>query len=346
LVGKIKKTGYKMNNKPLVSVLVTPYNQEDYIGMALDSLLLQDCQFDYEILISEDCSTDRTRDICIDYQKKYPEKIRLFLNEVNKGFINNYFGLIEHVNSKYIADCGADDYWISPDKLRKQVEILENHPEVSLVYGNWQKFNQKNGIFETDIAEISEDRFDRNCFGHKALKDYINNQKVKRVVLSTACFRTDWLKDSIVSHRELFYGKYVVCEDLPITLCLLKNGPFYMMKEELMVYRVLETSMSHNKEKNEYLKGFAWSAFLQTLNLAEGLGLSTPEIEPYIKNILPDFILQAFLMKDKKWMGIIQKEIKNHDIHCGTKQKFLFFCVKHRHVYGFIFFIYKYLKRH
>ncbi|MDD2612459.1 MAG: glycosyltransferase, partial [Bacteroidales bacterium] len=74
-----------MNTIPTVSILVITYNQEAYIGKALDSLLMQECPFDYEILVGEDCSTDGTRNICLEYAKNNPDKIRLFLNEKNKG---------------------------------------------------------------------------------------------------------------------------------------------------------------------------------------------------------------------------------------------------------------------
>ena len=72
------------SNPPLVSILVAAYNQEAYIARTLDSLLGQDCPFDYEILVGEDCSTDATRDICREYANQHPGKIRLFLNADNK----------------------------------------------------------------------------------------------------------------------------------------------------------------------------------------------------------------------------------------------------------------------
>ena len=97
--------------QPLVSVLVATYNQEKYIAQTLDCILMQQCSFEFEIIIGEDCSTDKTREICLEYQAKYPDQIVLCLNEYNKGLLDNYFDIFLKTKGKYIADCGGDDYW-------------------------------------------------------------------------------------------------------------------------------------------------------------------------------------------------------------------------------------------
>lgn len=317
-----------VNDQPLVSVLVVTYNQEEYISQTIESLLDQDCQFKYEILIGEDCSTDKTREICQSYGKKYPGIVRLFLNDENKGFIKNYFSLFSHVKGKYIADCGGDDYWIATEKLRKQVEILENHPEISLVYGNWQVLNEKDKKLRNNLAEITQDWFDKSLYGKMAVSNYLNYKVTPRVVLSTSCFRADWLKESMENHKKIFFGDDVVCEDLPISMALLIKGPFYLMKEELMVYRLLENSVSHSQNREKYLKEFAWKSFLQTVNLAKTLGLKTIQIKPYLKSVFPEFVLNAFLSGDKQWLDEIRKSSIELDIVPGIKQKLLIFIMK------------------
>lgn len=317
-----------VNDQPLVSVLVVTYNQEEYISQTIESLLDQDCQFKYEILIGEDCSTDKTREICQSYEKKYPEIVKLFLNDENKGFIKNYFSLFRHVRGKYIADCGGDDYWISTEKLRKQVEILESHPDISLVYGNWQVLNEKEKKQRNNLAEITKDWFDKDFYGKTAVRNYLNYKVMPRVVLSTSCFRSDWLKKSMVNNNEIFFGDGVVCEDLPISMALLMNGPFYLMKEELMVYRLLENSVSHSQNREKYLKEFAWKVFLQTVNLAKTLGLNSNEIKPYLKSVFPEFVLNAFISGDKQWLDDFCKVSIEFNIVPGIKQKLLMFIMR------------------
>lgn len=117
-----------------VSVLIITYNHEKFIAPAIDSVLMQQVNFDYEIVIGEDCSTDNTRDIVIDYQKRNPEKIRLILPERNLGMMQNYLQTLEACRGEYIASLEGDDYWTSPFKLQKQVEFLDNNLDYALCF--------------------------------------------------------------------------------------------------------------------------------------------------------------------------------------------------------------------
>ena len=114
-----------------VSVAILTYNHEKYIAQALDSILMQQVDFNYEIVIGEDCSTDKTRDILIDYQKRHPDKMHLILNEQNIGGMLNEKQVHRACQGEYIAWHEGDDYWTSPHKLKKQVDFLDNHPECS-----------------------------------------------------------------------------------------------------------------------------------------------------------------------------------------------------------------------
>jgi glycosyltransferase involved in cell wall biosynthesis len=128
-------------NVPMkVSVIVMTYNHVDFIAQALDSVLMQQLNFEYEILISEDCSTDGTREIVIGYQEKFPHKIRLLLSERN---VHSNAIVVRGINAakgEYIALLDGDDYWTSPSKLQKQVDFLDNHPEYSMCFHNAQVF--------------------------------------------------------------------------------------------------------------------------------------------------------------------------------------------------------------
>lgn len=117
-----------------VSVHLLTYNHEKYIAQALDSVLMQEVNFDYEIVIGEDCSTDNTRQIVIEYQQKYPDKIRTLLHKKNIGPINNEIAVYNACEGEYIAWLEGDDYWTSPHKLQKQVDFLDNHPDHSCCF--------------------------------------------------------------------------------------------------------------------------------------------------------------------------------------------------------------------
>ncbi len=130
--------------KPLVSVIINTYNHKDYISQAIESTLMQETAFPFEIIIGEDESNDGTREICVDYAEKYPNKIRLFLRSrkdviyVN-GCPTGRRNLIENLKSsegKYVALLPGDDFWIDHNKLHKQIEFLENNSNYSICFHN------------------------------------------------------------------------------------------------------------------------------------------------------------------------------------------------------------------
>jgi glycosyltransferase involved in cell wall biosynthesis len=118
-----------------VSVVVITYNHAAFIREALDSVLMQEgC--DFELLISEDRSTDGTREIVQEYARKHPERIRVILSEQNIHSNAVVARAMEAARGDFIALLDGDDYWLSPDKLRKQVHFLREHPECALCFHN------------------------------------------------------------------------------------------------------------------------------------------------------------------------------------------------------------------
>ncbi|HCR53064.1 MAG TPA: hypothetical protein DIW27_01515 [Cytophagales bacterium] len=130
----------------LVSVCVITYNHEKYIRQALESILAQTTSFPIEILIGEDCSTDGTRKIILEFEKRYPERIRAILSKVNMGANRNLIRTLEDCKGKYIAVLEGDDYWLSPLKLQKQVDFLESHPECTICFHPVEVFFQEIGM--------------------------------------------------------------------------------------------------------------------------------------------------------------------------------------------------------
>jgi len=119
-----------------VSVLVMTYNHARFIAQALDSALAQETEFPFEIIVSEDYSTDGTRELVKDYQQRFPEKIRLILSERNVASNAVVARGIDAARGEYIALLDGDDYWTSSNKLQKQVDFLEHHPECAICFHN------------------------------------------------------------------------------------------------------------------------------------------------------------------------------------------------------------------
>lgn len=112
-----------------VSVIVLTYNHSDYIRQALDSILMQKTDFNYEILVGDDASSDGTQEILKEYKERFPDKFRLTLRKENIGASSNAYDLMTSAKGKYLATCEGDDFWTSPHKLQLQVDFLEKNPE-------------------------------------------------------------------------------------------------------------------------------------------------------------------------------------------------------------------------
>lgn len=153
---EVKEYTNTVSDLPLVSICVQTYNHEKFIGKCLDSILMQETTFPFEILLGEDESIDSTRKICTEYAVNYPNKIRLFLHSrkntiyINGGatgrFNINYN--LKKSNGKYIAMLEGDDYWTDPYKLQKQVDFLESNPEYVACYGGCKHVDENDNLIK------------------------------------------------------------------------------------------------------------------------------------------------------------------------------------------------------
>ncbi len=121
-------------NQPKVSIVSVSYNQENYIRQTLDSFLEQQADFNFEIIIADDCSTDNTPKIIREYAKAHPKLFKPILREKNVGVAENFYGALRAASGKYIALCEGDDYWTDPAKLQRQVEFLDMHLDYALCF--------------------------------------------------------------------------------------------------------------------------------------------------------------------------------------------------------------------
>jgi glycosyltransferase involved in cell wall biosynthesis len=139
-----------------VTVLVATYNHEKFIAQAINSVLGQKTDFEYEIVIIEDCSTDSTRDIVVDFREKHPEKIRLTLAERNYNDNRAWVREMANARGEYVAFLDGDDYWTSPHKLQKQVDFLDLHPECSICCHNVTAFYEDHSQPPYDFNPVDQ----------------------------------------------------------------------------------------------------------------------------------------------------------------------------------------------
>lgn len=132
-----------------ISIIITTYNQEEYISQAIESVLMQQYCPEYEIVIGNDCSTDNTGLIIEDYRKKYPDKIKVLYRNKNLGMLHNLKDCFENCSGEYIAILEGDDYWIDNEKLRKQYDLLSKKNDALLCFNDiYLKYNNEENLKE------------------------------------------------------------------------------------------------------------------------------------------------------------------------------------------------------
>lgn len=127
-----------MNNEPLLSVAMITYKHEAYIKKAIEGVLMQETNFEFHLIISDDCSPDTTPKIVQDLIDNHPKgyRIKYFRHEKNIGMQPNAIFVLKHCIGNYIALCEGDDYWTDPLKLQKQVDFLEQNEEFVISCSN------------------------------------------------------------------------------------------------------------------------------------------------------------------------------------------------------------------
>lgn len=221
--------------EPLLSVCLITYNHVNYIKEAIDGVLMQKVNFYWELIIADDYSTDGTREILLEYKEKYPDIIRLILQDQNVGPAKNWDDLIKAPKSKYIAYFEGDDYWIDPNKLQKQVFFLEENEEYGMIYSMALVYNNsKKKIIRKKLG------------GSISKKGLLFENPIPTL---TTVFRRDlFLKFSFdVKSESENWG----IGDYPIWLWFYYNSKIYFLPEVTGVYRLLNESASHTLCKNK-----------------------------------------------------------------------------------------------
>lgn len=209
----------RLCSHPVVSVLMVTFNHAKYIRKAVESVMKQRTDFDYELIIGEDASTDGTREICFDLQKKYPERIRVLWSEKNLYAINgNSRRVKECARGEYVAFLEGDDYWTDECKLQKQVDLIRKTNAV--------------GCIAKRVDWYSEDHIEHPDEGCDF--DFIDNNLLfcHYFHTSTYLFRTDVWKDVRAKCSEI-----TEWYDTQIAHCMADAGKICFLPEEVSVYR-------------------------------------------------------------------------------------------------------------
>ncbi|MGO9022558.1 MAG: glycosyltransferase [Syntrophobacteraceae bacterium] len=230
-----------VNKTPLVSVFMITYNHEPYIAQAIEGVLQQETDSPLELIIGEDCSTDRTREIVLEYQRKYPSIIRVLVSANNVGGHKNARRVYAACRGKYIAYCEGDDYWHHPLKLKKQVEYLESHPRVGMIHSDviWRDVN---------TGEKCISYYKYHMLSHSHLS--VLRGMIERTYVVITC--------SVIVRKTLLHEIYRACQyefsekflmgDLPLWIEIAHRSTVKYIDEPLVTYNRLPESASRSKD--------------------------------------------------------------------------------------------------
>ncbi|WP_028242291.1 glycosyltransferase family 2 protein [Pseudobutyrivibrio ruminis] len=220
-----------------VCVCITTYNLKDYIRQALDSVLAQKTEYEYKIIVADDCSTDGTIDILKEYKEKYPEKFELALAEKNSGSLSNSNRIFDGLQCEYFTFLDGDDYWCDDNRIQKQVDFLDSHREYMLCAGNTRFL--RNG----ELADyVVEKKYMNNSYDF----DSYVNATMPFIHTSAIMVRNTIFINGLPDCYKNAVGTFEECalrgEDFRRILHL-EKGPLYAFDDVVSVYRIHEKGM-------------------------------------------------------------------------------------------------------
>lgn len=218
------------NPNILVSINVLVFNHEKYLQECINSILSQHTNFYFEIILSDDCSTDSSREICKQYQSAFPSLFKLNFQKHNKGLIDNYKESLSLCSGQYIAILSGDDYWCDNNKLQKQVDFLQVNKEFSMCFTNallYEDWSKESYVWPyTTIIE----------------GEYLGENIIRKwtVPASSVMFRNHLIDFSFLDKNRFF------AEDLITYLKLNEVGKLYALADITTVYRLHKGQITEN----------------------------------------------------------------------------------------------------
>jgi glycosyltransferase involved in cell wall biosynthesis len=272
----------QLEKKLKVSVCVITYNQEKYIRQCLQSIVDQKTDFEFEVIVGDDCSTDGTRAIVQEFSDRYPEVVKPKFHKKNGGGTKNYFSVHEQAKADYIAHCDGDDYWL-PNKLSYQVALLDTMPNI---------------IFFADYI------------GRKKLK---NDEIIKLDSAKLFYENNPVLHSSKIYRRTNFFSKYENREyfDFEISLRQLGvSGICGLTNTRTVIY-----TANANSSVRRFANIKLLNAYINMLNFARLIGIGVFEVNRSYNYYVKSLIKLAIFTNDISGVKNISKVVVNSNFY-------------------------------
>ena len=230
-----------MQNNPEISVVMLTYNHAPYLKEAIEGVLMQKTDFDFELIICNDNSPDNSDEVIKPFAEKFPEKIKYYKHEKNIGFVENQRFAFGKIIGKYIAYCEGDDYWTDENKLQFQYEFLEKNHDFVMTTARNLLLHQDSGNFTNDGKDY--------LFLNKPFVDYNQGSffRERPTQTFTYLFRKEFLDwkwvDIYPNYRDLYYFYH-----------LLEFGKGRAFNKVVGVYRLHEGGVYSSLETEKKLR--------------------------------------------------------------------------------------------
>ncbi len=211
-----------------VSISMAVYNHGKFLKKALDSILMQEVDFRYQIVVGEDASNDNSREILLEYAKRYPGYFLLIIHDKNVGIQENIRSKLPYLTGEFIAPLEGDDYWIDCQKLQKQVDFLRSNPDFSAV-------SHRAIIVDEKGEKLSPKSYNRAyCQGPEFTIKHFEKYLMPGQT-GTMLFRNYWQR--FTPQQQNTYGLSTVMGDRKLTLVTFFTGRIHCMEEYMSAYR-------------------------------------------------------------------------------------------------------------
>lgn len=288
-----------MSREITLSIYITTYNHERYIGEALDSILMQKTKYDYEIIIGDDASTDNTPNIIMQYKRKYPDLIHVILREKNMGGkgANNGYDLIKRCQGKFIIALEGDDFWIDDSKLEKQISFLENNLEYIGVAHNCVVVDENSIPNGETYPECKDEIYTLRHFASNILPGQLTTIMYRNI------YKMDQIDSSLIE-------KGILPIDRLIYFMLASHGTIFCMQTKMSAYRHITQGGSSFSANYiwQYKEVKKWNLLL----VEYAKHIKNKEAVKYSELLLMKVIIGARKYYHKSWMDILKELKREH----------------------------------
>ncbi len=322
---------------PTVSVCIISYNHENYVKKCLDNVFSQKVNFEYEVIMGDDCSTDQTAELIKPYADQYPEKMKAFLRPQNVGAKSNFLHCFLQCRGKYIVFVEADDYWTDNEKLQKQVDFLEQHPGASACFHNAEM------IFEDGTKRPSQLINPPNQKTWIQTSDFLIEKETWFMATAAVMMRREFV------HPLPAWFAHSKSGDIPMYVILAEQGPIGYLPDVMSVYRKNSggISMTDHIHSDAFIQNriFMYSKINEFTHykynhllkpILQAYYLMRRECHEHKANWLKKayFFSQATLLNPPKNFRAWKSYFKQHLLHPETLHRYLEFRSKLNQILG------------